>query len=139
MYGSAEEVAALSPLWTEAGAFTTTTSPTLAQVENWLTQVSSMMDTCLAKEGFVTPVTDADATPDLDLIVSGMVKDIVDFSRKSGRFYTKKALDSDKTMFMKIASEMCQWVKENRKGLERKGATLVDGAIGSNMAYFDVL
>lgn len=138
-YGSAAGVAALSSMWTGGGEFKTTTKPTLAQVTEWLTQVSSLIDTAIADEGFTTPVTDTDLTPEINLLVNGIVKDLVDYSRKAGRFYSKQALDAGTSPFMTIDEEIQKWVQRKTIGFEAQGLTRLDDIRGRSVASFDLL
>lgn len=58
-YGSSDGVAAL--VKHIAASFTTTTAPTLAQVEAFLDQRSAILNGWLKREGYGIPVTQADA------------------------------------------------------------------------------
>jgi len=144
-YGSVAGVAALSPMWTRDGSFyddgasETATDPSLSQVTTWLEEVSSMLDTAMADAGFVVPVTEAAVLPQFNLLVNGIVKDIVDYSRKSGRFFIKKALDSGLSPFAAIDQELHDWVIRKTVGLEGQGVLKDDDVIGRNVATFDLL
>lgn len=138
-YGSAAGVAALSALYADAttGTFTTTTTPTLAQVNTWITEVSQVVDSALADEGFETPITDTDITQELALLVEGIVKELVNYSHDSGRFFSTKALESGVSPFMTIDTEIHNWVKRKSVGFELQGATKI--GTGRNVASFDLL
>jgi hypothetical protein len=57
-YGTAAGVAALAPRYANAaGRFDENTTPKLAHVTDWLTQVSAMLDVALSGYGVGTPVT----------------------------------------------------------------------------------
>jgi len=144
-YGTAAGVAALTPMYTDdgefkdAGASDVATNPTLTQVEAWLDDVSKLMDTALAEEAFVTPVTDTDIVPILDLYVEGIVHDLVHYSRKAGRFYSKRALDSGSSPFNTISTEIHDWVKMKANGFANLGLARLSGVRPSSWASFDLL
>ena len=138
-YGSAAGVAALSPMWTDSGSFTASTNPTLTQVNTWIGEVSKMLDSVLADEGFTTPVTDTDVTPMLDLLVNGFVTDLVNYSRKSGRFYSKKQLDEGASPFMTIDKEVHEWVARKAIGLQALGVEVNEDIRGRHVASIDLL
>lgn len=121
-YGSKDGVAALTRMWTDNGQFTGNTNPTDTLVENWLIQVSSMMDTSLAVSGFVVPITNKTITPMLDLFVNSLVKDLCHASNSSGRFFTERSLDAGKSWFGTLGNDITDWVIGNAAGLEAMGA-----------------
>lgn len=66
-YGTAAGVAAYTAHMTNvSGAFDTTTNPTLAQVEEFLVQMSARLTGWLAHASYVVPVNQADAKAILD-------------------------------------------------------------------------
>lgn len=86
-YGSADGVAALTPRYVQnSGAFDATTRPTLASVETWLLQVSTMLDNILTRHGYAVPVGDAGVKPMLDAFVNEEVASMVEGVNGSGRF-----------------------------------------------------
>jgi len=136
-YGNADGVGALSALYSDNGSFTVSTSPTLAVVNGWLSDVSQLLDTALADEGFTVPVTDTDVTGEFALLVEGIVKDLVNYSHNAGRFFSKKYLESGLSPFMTIEKELHDWVKRKTVGLEALG--LAKSETGRNVATFDLL
>jgi len=137
-YGSAAGVGGLSALWADSNrTFTTLTTPTLAQVNTWLDEVSSVLDSALADEGFVTPITVAGIVKELDLLVNGITKDLVDYSHGSGRFFSERAIEVGVSPFMTVDKELHAWVKRKAVGFELQGATKV--GTGRNVATFDML
>lgn len=138
-YGSVPGVAAHSSTWTSNGTFTSSTDPTVDEVTTWLTEVSASLDMALADFGFITPITDADITPALDGLVNGIVKELVEYSHKSGRFYVKKAMEDSVTPFMVIDKELHEWVARKAIGLEALGAAKNPDSIGRKVASFDLL
>ena len=145
MYGSAAGVAALSAMWTNNGSFLddgpseTATKPSASQVETWLEQVSAMLDTALADEGFETPVTESTVTPELDMLVNGIVVDLVAYSHKTGRYYTTKNLDGSISPFIAIDKEVHEWVKRKTLGLRNKGCSMLSDTVGRSTARLDLL
>jgi len=138
-YGSVQGVADLSTMYTTNGSFSASTKPTTTVVSGWLDSVSSMLDSALADEGFVTPITDTDITPTLDLLVEGITKDIVDYSHRAGRYFTKQALDAGISPFIAANKELREWVKDNSIGLEAQGAAKNPDFSGRNTASFVVI
>jgi len=136
-YGTAAGVGALSALYSDNGTFTASTRPTLTQVNTWLDSVSSLLDTALEDEGFTTPVTTAAIVKEFNLLVEGIVNDLVNYSHSAGRFFTKKYLESGMSPFMTIDKELHEWVKRKSVGLEAQG--LVKDSVGRNVASFDLL
>jgi len=146
MYGTAAGVAALSAQWTNAGEFldddiydpyTAATVPSLTQVEAWLTQVSNSVDVHLQDEGFSVPIDVASVLSALSLLVEGIVKDLVDFSHGSGRFFTQQSIDSGLSPYMTIDKEISEWVKRQAVGFENAGVPKRKTA--RSLATFEVL
>lgn len=134
-YGTVDGVGALSPLWSDDGHFydedpysdpsdpsPQETTPSFSEVEMWLIEVSSMMNNALADAGFEVPITVEAIVPMLNGKVNGIVKDIVDYSHSSGRFFTDQAIKQGDNIFSSIDSELVEWVQKNSKGLENQGA-----------------
>lgn len=145
MYGTPEGVAALSAQWTDQGewfdadVYVTATSPTLTQIETWLTQVSHAVDNRLADEGFQTPITDPESVlSDIALLVEGIVKDLADFSHGSGRFFTKQSLESGLSPYLLIDKELSDWVSRRSIGFQMLGLTKRENP-ARNEASFEVL
>lgn len=122
-YGSVADVAALTQNWTVSGTFSTTTSPTLAQVEGFIDQVSGIMNVALAREGFSIPVTQADAVLAIKSIVVQLAADLVQAAHLSGRFFSERALDRGISPMMQIRKDINDWIQENAAGLEQLTAT----------------
>lgn len=138
-YGSASGVAGLSPMWTSNGAFTASTSPTLTQVNTWITEVSALVDTVLEDEGFLTPITESTAVSMLDLLVNGYTKDLVEHSRKAGRFYSKKALDEGLSPMLTIDKEIHEWLARKAIGLKALGCETNEDVNGRHVASLQML
>jgi len=138
MYGTADNVAAMSSVWSRGGHFyddddiyVTATVPSLAQVEIWLTQFSAVVDLALRVEGFNTPLVDDIAVGAITPIVEGVVADMVHWSHKAGRFYSKKMLESGISPIRAITKELNDWVAANLIGLQNSGVPGVPGGPGS--------
>lgn len=147
MYGTASGVAALSAQWTNNGAFLDddlydpyappATIPSLSQVELWLEQVSNSVDVKLQDEGFNTPVDVASVMSSLYLLVEGIVKDLVDFSHGSGRFFSQQSIESGLSPYLTIDKEISEWVKRQAVGFENAGVPRRKTA--RSVATFEVL
>ncbi len=103
----------------DAGAFDTTTFPTLATVETFMDELSVILDVQLANEGFSVPVTDARAV----LACNRFVKDqtakmvrAVNIGRSRGA--RRINLPQEGTLMERAA----EWVQANARGLEAMGA-----------------
>lgn len=132
-YGTADEVAALTPQFATGGNFTTTTRPPVANVENWIDQVSSLLNTILAQEGFSIPVSQADAKRMLDLFVTQEVAAIVEGVNGRGRF-GPSARGGSGSRFHMVMSDVRSFVAEFSVGLEELGVTRTTTQ-AENIAY----
>ncbi|RMD64627.1 hypothetical protein D6833_04145 [Candidatus Parcubacteria bacterium] len=135
-YGSVEEVAALVPRYTSNGSFTSSTRPTLTQVEQFIDRISGVLNVMLAAEGFAIPITQADAKLACDEIVVSAVVDLCHAANSAGRFYTDRELRG-KSPFSVIRAELAEWVQEHAAGFERIGATR-STSLAEQIAYRDV-
>lgn len=123
MYGTEAGVAALVPtLLSGAGVFTANTRPTYAQVTSWLGQVSAMLDSVLAQNGFDTPITEATVTPMLDMFINEEVAAIAEGVNGSGRFGPTGKEPHGKGRFAIILSDVEAFVARQGNGFERMGA-----------------
>lgn len=138
-YGSSTNVAALASTWTANGVFTDATTPTLAQVEAWIAQMSSTVDLALSGEGFVTPLTDVTAVAAAAAIVEGVVADLCHAAHKSGRFFTKNALESGISPIRAVSQELSDWAASNKVSFRTLGVATVTDAVGTHTASFDIL
>lgn len=129
-YGTAANVAALTPRFADAGTglFTTTTRPTLAAVENKMAQLSAMIDALLAENGYTVPVTDSDVTPMLAAFVEEQTASMVIQTNGS---LVQGPITSSNGAVMGWWSYMTREVKDFLgtvvNGLERMGATRSSG------------
>lgn len=133
-YGTASGVAAYVGVYTSAGSFSTTTKPTLAQVESWIDQVSALLNTALAKRGFVVPMTQADAVLAAKSLVEQLVSDLAQAANSSGRFFSERNLDRGVSNWAIIRNDISNWVEEYAGGLEQLGASR-GSAIATDIGY----
>jgi len=129
-YGSAEEVAALTRRFTANGSYTTSTIPTLTQVESFIDTVSAWINNSLARNGFAVPVTQAD----VKLILAGMaveaVGDLVQAANSAGRFFTEKALERGLEPYRTLRREISDSIDQQAAGFEALGAQRAEGKLG---------
>ena len=126
-YGSTLGVAALVPKWAsgsgDSANFTTTTRPTLAQVESWIDSVSGMINSILAEAGFRVPVTDDDVKDSLDFFVNEEVASIAEGVNGNGRFGPTSKTLGKRGRFAILLDEVKMFVEANAAGFERLGAS----------------
>jgi hypothetical protein len=122
-YGSRAGVGALAPRW--AGTdndFANTTRPTPENVEEWLAQVSSILDIALNQAGFDTPIEDNSVTPALDAFINAEVAAMVEGVNGSGRFGpTAKKGAKARSRFDIITDDAADFVMKFAVGIERMG------------------
>lgn len=139
-YGTAADVAGLAGTSTEAGIFVDPdvyvdgTSPTLTQVEDWIDQISVMVDIALANEGFVVPVIQVDVIKALALKVATFTADLVLLSHNQGRLYSDRIRESGIDSMTVIEKDVIAWVKRAARGLEAMGVPRIIQQ-GSQSAY----
>lgn len=124
-YGSLLQVGALVPRYSNrVGTFDDSTRPTVLQVVTFINQVSSMVDSIMAQEGFATPVTDTEVKNMLDLFVSQEVAAITEGINGSGRYGpTTKSGQGKKGRFALVFDDVRDFIEGNAVGFERLGAT----------------
>lgn len=123
-YGSVPEVAALTKKYTDTTTsprtFSTTTTPTLSQVEQYIDRVSGILNVMLAEQGFAIPVSQADAKLALDQFVVAQVADLVNFSNSAGRFFQNQDLRNGP--FYAIMKEAELFISKHALGFVNLGA-----------------
>jgi hypothetical protein len=123
-YGDTDEVAALTPRnASTAGTFDLTTRPPLTEVESLCDQVSALLNSILAQNGFSIPVTDTDAVLMLDYFVNEEVAAIVEGINGSGRFGPTAKRGGSRGRFALVVEDVQNFIEGNAIGLERLGAT----------------
>jgi hypothetical protein len=122
-YGATTDIGGLVPKWSGAGStFSTSTRPTLAQVELYCNQISSLLNAMLAEAGFTIPVTQADAKLALDFFVDQEVAAIAEGINGSGRFGPTNKSANAKGRFALLVADAEDFIKSNMAGFERLGA-----------------
>lgn len=120
-YGAVTDVEALTPRFTNIGAYDTTTRPTLVQVERWMDRVSSTLNILLAEAGFQIPITQADCALTLALFVSTEVADLCNYSNSAGRFFQNQNYVTGP--WQAIQKEAAEFIGKHAEGFEKLGAT----------------
>lgn len=127
-YGSPAGVAALAKTWTEEGEFLDPdaygeggTPTTLSEVTDWLDEVSVLMDTSLAEQGFAIPVTHVDVVKMLGLKVNALVADLVALSHSKGRLMSDRIQERGESPTTILERELLAWVKARVNALEAYG------------------
>lgn len=109
-YGSAEGVARLAPRWAAkaTGLFDEGSPTTLAEVESWIDQVSSIVNVMLSNEGESVPQTNPTIVSMLDFFVNQEVTALVEGSHNAGRFgpQAKGSKSSNQKLIFQDAAEV---------------------------------
>lgn len=131
-YGTAAGVGALIPRYaTAAGVtFDTTTRPTLAQVENLVDQVSGLVNSVLAQQGFTTPVSQASVVLALTGFVQEYTATIAEGINGNGPNKTQRVT------YKQMLEDVTAFIVGNTVGFERLGATRTYTAT-SGLGYRD--
>lgn len=132
-YGHPDDIAALTPRWaTSSAIFDSTTRPTLGQVQNWVNQVSAMVNAILSQYGFTIPVTQTDAVEMLNLFVNEEVAAMVEGVNGSGRFGPTTKAPGKRGRFAVITEDIIGFIEAIATGLEQMGVsrtyTFAEGA-----------
>ena len=136
-YGTAAGVAGLTPRYANTSAtFDGTTRPTLTQVEAYIDQVSGIVNSYLAQEGFSVPITQADVTLALTMFVQEEVAAIVEGINNAGRFGPTTKAPGKRGRFAVITEDVKAFVEGNAYGFNLLGATRTKSAL-SGIAYRD--
>lgn len=125
-YGSALGVAAFVPRYAsgsgDSATFTTSTKPTLTQVEGWIDSVSGLCNAMLAEAGFTIPVTDSDVVGSLALFVNEEVASLAEGVNGSGRFGPTSKVLGKRGRFALMLDDVKLFIEANKAGFERLGA-----------------
>lgn len=133
-YGSAAGVAVLVPRYANGtGTFATGDRPALASVEALIDQVSGLLNSILAQNGFTIPVSNTLAPSvvlALTIFVNEEVAAIAEGINGSGRFgpTTKQP---NKSRFRIILDDIQDFILMNADGFERLGAVRSQSAVGT--------
>jgi hypothetical protein len=130
MYGDDEGVAAFTPRFAnESGRFDNVTTPTMAQVLTWMTQISAMLDVSLATAGLPAPATSSTVIAMLDGFVNANTSGLVRAVNGQGR-YAEKPSSVDE-MLLSIQSAADLWVKSHAAGIGSLSGLSSEEAAGS--------
>lgn len=132
-YGSLTGVASRAPRWANGGTFDATTSPTLAQVEGFIDEVSALVNIHLQELNFDIPIDQADVVLLMNMFVNDEVASIVLGLHGSGRFAPKsgKSAGKGESRFVRILNDLKEFLETHQYGLSKLG---VDG--GSSLQIF---
>jgi hypothetical protein len=121
-YGSAAGVASYVPRYANGSAtFDTNTRPKLAQIESFIDQISSLVNTILASNGFKVPITQTDVKSAITIFVEQEVAAIAEGINGSGRFGPTTKTPS-KSRFQIIMEDISAFILEHADGFENLGA-----------------
>lgn len=124
-YGDTEEIAALVQRHTNRTTklFDLDTTPTLDIIERYTDQVSGIVNSYLAEEGFTIPVSQADAKLALDMFVNQEIASLAEGINGSGRFGpTARAKGRGGGRFAIIMEDAKVFVENNKTGFANLGA-----------------
>lgn len=117
-YGSPEGVEVYLPQFLgNDGKFSDTTFPTIKMVQSYLADISSIMASALAKEGFERVITQVDVHAALDAMANQMAAELCRRARNSSRMTNK-----GKTGLDTIREQIIQWISDQAAGFENLGA-----------------
>jgi hypothetical protein len=124
-YGTVAEVGVLTPLYaTAAGTtYSTTTRPTLAQVEKFVDRVSGIVNVLLAEAGFAIPVTQTDAKLALDDFVVMEAAGLAEYANGAGPFIAGSEQMRAATPTRIIVRDAELFIEAHADGFEALGAT----------------
>jgi len=139
-YGTAAGVAALVPLRASGTGdsvnFTSSTRPTITQVEAQIDQISALVNAMLAEAGFSIPVSQASGVLLLTQFVQQEVAAIVEGINGSGRFGPTAKQVGGRGRFAVLVEDAHEFIEVHKVGLERLGATR-STSVSSGIAYRD--
>lgn len=130
-YGSAAGVAAYAPQFANAsGRFDNTTTPTLAQVDEWREQISAMLDVAMATAGLPAPSTTEAVATMLAGFVNANTAGLVRAVNGQGRHSERPATVDEVMLAISTAADL--WVKQHAGGIgQLSGVGGDDSAVGS--------
>lgn len=135
-YGSTTNVAARTPRYAgTGGVFTTTTRPTLLQIEMFIDEVSGLVNSILAQNGFITPISQSIVLDMLGMFVEDEVASIAEGINGSGRF-GPTTNNPTGSRFKIIMTDVQTFVEMNAAGMEKLGS-LRDAPPSLSIGYRD--
>jgi hypothetical protein len=121
-YGTATGVASYVPRYANGSAtFDTNTRPKLVQIESFIDQISSLVNTILASNGFMIPITQADVILAITIFIEQEVAAIAEGINGSGRFGPTTKTPG-KSRFQIIMEDISAFILEHADGFENLGA-----------------
>ena len=131
-YGSALGVAAFTPRYTNAaGVFdnSTPTTPTLAQVNEWLANLSAALDVAMSGAGLPSPATQTAVVEMLDGWINGNVAWLVESVNGQGRYQERPA--STREIMQIIMDSIAPWMTANALSIAAASGIAEEAGIGS--------
>lgn len=114
-YSSIEEVTAFSrQMIPPEGEFGEETIPTLAEVVNFIDQVSSLLNVQIASVGITIPISDTTIKPSIDLWVALKVAALIELTQANTGFDGSE--DSRHQAFYDLMGEAKEFVMDNYDG-----------------------
>lgn len=133
-YGTLTGVGARTPRYVnEAGTFDNSTRPTGSQTEIFINEVSALLNTILAANGFATPVTQTSVVKMLTLFVEQEVAMMCEGVNGSGRF-GPNVKTGNAGNYTLILNDINKFIQSIAVGMERMGATRSYSAV-SGIGY----
>jgi hypothetical protein len=121
-YGSVAAIEALTPQYTANGAFTATTRPARVQVETFIDQVSALINTLLAAQGFTIPITQIDAKRAVDSFVTLEVASFVEYANGAGPWIADASQMRASSPSRIVLKDAEAFIASQALGLEAMGA-----------------
>ena len=122
-YSSISSVGSLVPRYaTRTGTFDDTTRPVVQVVVEHIDSISAIVDSMLATEGFLVPVTHAQMKRALDFFVAQEVAAVIEGINGSGRFGPSTKRSGNKGRMAVIYDDVQNFIETNSLGWERMGA-----------------
>lgn len=109
------------PYANNTGVYDTTTNPTLAQVENWLDEISAALNMQLGNAYFVTPITAVSVKPSLDVFANQQVAKLIELIIRKRASRGPSGNNVQGSTF-ELTQDVGMFVMENARGFESNGA-----------------
>lgn len=123
-YGSVDGVAVQARRFTNAAStFDDSTHPSHEQVETWINEISSMVNTMLNNHNIDTPITDAELVTMLGSFVNSEVAAMVNGVNGAGRLGPSSKTVQQIGIYGAIQYDIQTFIDKNVVGIARMGAT----------------
>lgn len=123
-YGSLSGVGARTPLFSDPnGTFTSSTTPREATVENWINEVSAMLNMMLRQAGFSVPINQADVLLVVQMFVEQEVADLVKEINSTGRLAIEDKEKPTPNLYKILLTDVRNFVSDLAVSFDRFGAT----------------